>query len=72
MTYPPLTDAELLAAARRLHLRNPAAVLDPARTTLRRAVADAWWSLQRIADTRMQRYRERPDFKRIAAGDRDG
>ncbi|MDA8258026.1 MAG: hypothetical protein M0Z99_20780 [Betaproteobacteria bacterium] len=69
MAYPPLTDAELLAAARRLRLRNPAAVLDPARTTLRRAVAAAWWSLQRIADTRMQRYRERPDFKRIAAGD---
>jgi hypothetical protein len=71
MAYPQLSDADLFAAAQRLHLRNPSAVLDPARTTLRRAVASAWWALQRIADTRMQRYRERPDFKRIAAGDRD-
>jgi hypothetical protein len=69
MMYPALTDTELLTAARRLHLRSPDAVLDPSRTTLRRAVEVAWWSLQRIHDARLARYREQPDFKRIAAGD---
>ncbi|MDE2254308.1 MAG: hypothetical protein KGL42_08610 [Betaproteobacteria bacterium] len=67
MPYPTLTDAQALAAARSLHLRQPDAVLRS--PLLRQAVELAHWARQRTADAALQRYRAQPDFKRIAAAD---
>lgn len=69
MIYPPLTDDQALQAAHMLHLRNPAAVLQPG--LVRSAVELAHWARLRDRDAAMQRYLSHPDYKRVAAGDTD-
>ena len=69
MPYPPLTDQRALEVASTLRLRNLLAVLQRD-SLMRRVVELTYWSKQRARDAALQRYLSRPDYKRIAAGDK--